>query len=235
MNQTANQKEAPKISEGSRPDTLLIMFGIIFPILAFALDLVLFNGGVTKGWPIFLPCLAAIGIAAAGLSLYVRSHLILCSILVGTLAVAGILAAYVGFLLLPNSILGILFFGLGLLGFIPFGTAYALIGKAWHIYRSTVSKKVSWMLFGAAIGCLPLLLDYVEETWIQKRRWALYDNGPVAVQALYDLARYPLLFGRAHYAVCENIDKLWKQGEAVQRDLALLLGEAPRRTCRRHD
>ncbi len=107
-----------------------LTFGVIAPILCLSIDPIVFRK-THMGGPIFTQYAAApwtvivLGIAALITWLkFQSSPPLLCGVLAGI----SVYAALWGLVLLPFSLLGILFWGFGLLGLSPFATA-AVFGR----------------------------------------------------------------------------------------------------------
>jgi hypothetical protein len=103
--------------------------GMILPVLCLIFDPVVFRGGII-GRPMFDDCqlfaygLIGIEIVALGAWLLAGARAgEWCGVLAGTMFSGTLFSVVIGFLLLPFSIVG-LAFGIGILGFTPFVTAF---------------------------------------------------------------------------------------------------------------
>lgn len=105
-----------------------VLFGITFPVLCFIFDPLFFRGGI-GGRPLlgelqFLAyALSAIEICTLGIWLSAREGLGAHAVAVGGFLITGALISFViGVAILPFSLIGIFYFGIGLAGFTPFFT-----------------------------------------------------------------------------------------------------------------
>src|SRR5262249_18497058 len=112
ITQTTEQNLSPK----PQWTVFEIVFGIALPIFCIVADFGVLGLAVIA--PVALWGTAAIGITAFAMS-NVNLPDAVRELIIGILVVGGLVATIIGLMLLPMSLIGILFFGLGLLGFIP--------------------------------------------------------------------------------------------------------------------
>lgn len=101
---------------------LLLAFGVVLPIVAVIFDPYVFRGqGLLSNWAGAGYSLILIGICVMSYWLtYPRNS----PFFAGIFITCSLLSSAVGIFLLIPSLIGIMFFGIGILGLIPFGTAY---------------------------------------------------------------------------------------------------------------
>lgn len=141
------------------------LFGIILPVLCFIFDPVVFRGGFIMGRPIlgeirFLAyTIAFIEIATLLIWLLRRERLGAHSIAVsGFLYVGALVSLFIGIGILPFSIIGTVFFGIGLLGFIPFITALVFLRNARRAFNLSVHKRVGRRKLAAFLMSLSFVI-----------------------------------------------------------------------------
>lgn len=107
------------------------VFGVIAPILCLVFDPILFRSwsicgvGILQG--LAMPVYSVIGvgiISFAGWLLFASKFQALAGLFAGVFATGSLVAFSIGLMLVPISLFGLLAFGLGALGFIPFITAW---------------------------------------------------------------------------------------------------------------
>lgn len=157
-------------SKVTRPQIVFdIAFGIVAPILCFAFDPVVFRGGI-GGAPLF-PDLKIYVYLFSGLEVVMLSFWLLAragsqlwnDLSGAVLLVGGIFCLAAGLILLPFSLLGLMF-GVGVFGFTPFLTGIVYLRNGVRALRSPRSdmrafSRAAIILLGSlvAIGA-PLLL-----------------------------------------------------------------------------
>ena len=118
-----------------------VVFGIALPILCVAFDPIVFQpsfgGSFLDGYQAAALLVVFIGIGAISLWLATGR---LAAMLTGVLALCGCFAGVLGILLLPLSVLGTLYAGIGLLGFTPFFTAFAFARNAVRAWSTAVQR-----------------------------------------------------------------------------------------------
>jgi len=139
-------------------------FGVGLPIACFVFDPIVFTETSSARFAVGVYLFAAIAIGALALSLTRGGGAGDHAFLRGVLFAAGIFALVVGVVMLPLAVLGTLFVGIGLLGFIPFATAYVYLRKGWpgRLAAARPLRGIGWFLAGmvgpAAIVALVQLL-----------------------------------------------------------------------------
>jgi hypothetical protein len=147
--------------------TFDLWFGILLPILCFVCDPGFMAGWLRSGaifeFPLVVRVLCAIAMLALALW-WVRGDAFpaLDSILAGALIAGGILALTIGISMLPLTVFGLLFI-LGLIGFIPFLTAFVCIRgavRALHQAKARGMRRGGWIAAGVAAGAIALTVGY---------------------------------------------------------------------------
>jgi hypothetical protein len=163
--------------------TFDIAFGILIPVGCFALDPIVFRGasffrpdardGFLGQWQVFAYCFSAIQICTLAVWLIWRDRLGRYSRVITGLLISGALfSVAVGILILPLSLIGLVFM-IGALGFIPFFTGIVYLrnaARAEFCARSSGwSKQSIQILFASALlslafplGAQRLILNEVE-------------------------------------------------------------------------
>jgi hypothetical protein len=165
----ASDEPAPRAQPWGWP-TLDLIFGVFAPPLLIVLDPGLFrDGGLLRGdligWRAILLASVAIGVPALAWALWLlhrpsEGRVRVRAWLQGVLLGAGACAAALGVLLLPYSLIGALVL-IGLLGFAPFVTMWALLRNARRLVPAHSSNATrAWTLLGfvLAVG-LPAAAD----------------------------------------------------------------------------
>lgn len=147
------------------------LFGIVAPILCFVFDPYFFRGS----GPCFQPPLgrfAVFAYVAVGLGVGVLSIWLIggqwikrgVNMFAGIFFAGALFASLIGLALLPFSLFGLLLMGLGVLGFIPFVTAWVYwrnARRAWRIAREHAEQRparpTAWRLSLAALGLILVL------------------------------------------------------------------------------
>jgi hypothetical protein len=129
-------------SEVTRPQIVFdIAFGIVGPILCFAFDPVVFRGGIGGGplFPdlkIYVYLFSGLEVVMLSFWLLARAGFQLWNDLSGAvLLVGGIFCVAAGLILLPFSLLGLMF-GVGIFGFTPFLTGIVYLRNGVRALRS---------------------------------------------------------------------------------------------------
>lgn len=208
-----------------------IVFGLVLPVLCFLMDPVVFNNrfareGFSSGISEFKTvtyCFSAIAIVSLSVSFFTgRRSPCLSALLGGVLLVGAIGSFAIGVLILPLSLPGILFMFIGLLGFIPFFTAFAYFRNARRSLREAKDglDRTRWILapvVGSLIVLGPSVLAHFGVKWAVTR---LVDDAiRVDQQAVQtDIARLRPL------AWAADLDPLLSayttQPESAQKELA---------------
>lgn len=121
-----------------------VIFGLILPVLCFVFDPIVFRGnsnllgydGMYQRVRLFAYSASALEIATLACWLFVVRKYPAWSRPVGGVMAAGALFSFaLGVLILPLSVIGLLFVGIGALGFIPFVTALVYLRNARRALR----------------------------------------------------------------------------------------------------
>jgi hypothetical protein len=158
----ANEPKARQLSPaGMRKGAAFeVIAGILLPALCLAVDPMVFRK--SSGLPFETPVLAhytAFGyagtvVAMIGLSLWLTFGRF-PAFFSGLLAVQAIFAVFLGASLVPYSIIGLAFFGLGLLGLAPFLTGFVLARNGARAFRAaSFAERPNVEFAGFALGAL---------------------------------------------------------------------------------
>ncbi len=119
-----------------------IAFGLVIPVLCFAFDPIVFRGGAFTDdgfyhrFSLFAYAASALEMATLACWLFLVRKFPAWSRPVGGVLAAGAFFSFaIGVAILPLSIIGLLFVGLGALGFIPFVTAVIYLRNARRALR----------------------------------------------------------------------------------------------------
>ncbi|HJR07753.1 MAG TPA: hypothetical protein VJ842_10870 [Pyrinomonadaceae bacterium] len=113
-----------------------ITVGMVVPVLCLMFDPIVFRGGVfgqplAARFQLFAYSVIAVEIVALGVWLAIGKRAgEWCGVLFGIMLAGALFSAVVGILLLPFSIIGLLFALLGVFGFTPFLTAFIYLRNA---------------------------------------------------------------------------------------------------------
>jgi hypothetical protein len=118
-------------------DNFDVAFGVVFPVVCFLFDPIIFKGGFILGgdpmlgeFQFFAYLVSAIEIAALLVWLILRRHLqSFTGPIAGVLLAGGIFSFAIGVLILPYSIIGLVVL-IGAAGFTPFVTAFVYVRNA---------------------------------------------------------------------------------------------------------
>jgi hypothetical protein len=200
---------ARRVSARPRARLFDVGVGVLLPIWLLGLDRVLFpDEGILGRW---MPAAYA---GTAGFVLALTSWLAFGSppsLLSGVLAAGALFALSVGVALLPWSILGILFLGLGLLGLTPFAMVYVYFSctrEAWKSGDGRFTLGVAGFVLGtlpplgaqlatdrAAEHALVLVVsDEIDQRQqgIETLRWLRFVRGPRDIVIAYSAAETPM-------------------------------------------
>jgi hypothetical protein len=143
-----------------------VVLGIVLPILCVTFDPILFHspgsGGVLANYKAAGLLTIFIGVGAIAIWLSTDRFAAVQS---GILALCGCFATLLGYLLLPLSILFTLFAGIGLLGFIPFFTAFVFARnavRAWSAALQGGKRQAVTMTATISFVMIPVALWGVE-------------------------------------------------------------------------
>lgn len=167
-----------------------VIFGSILPVLCFTFDPIVFSGGTILGPPMlinfkaFVYTLSAISMLALTLWL-TRKHTShgLHGLAASVLCVGALTSLMLGILLLPLSIFGLVFV-IGVLGFIPFLTAFTYLRNATRAFAEArvVGKQanlVCALVLGASLTLiLPASIQLGTSVVVKRSQDELLRGGP---------------------------------------------------------
>lgn len=201
---------------------------IVFPVVALLGDFFSTKAFINAPWIYGMGWL--IGVAAFVLSGRTRPDSRAQDAAIGVMAACAAGATVIGLGLLPYTLILFLFFGIGILGLAPFGIAVALASRVRALWRGW--QAVPFASIGAAIFCLPLLIQIYEWSWVDRQLAALKSSDPAVVEnVLRTLNDYPLNFGRFAIPACwslviyANID--YRAYPGLAREVERMLGPNP--------
>lgn len=181
------------------------VFCLVAPLLCFYFDPVVFKGGIL-GKAILQPFqVFAYGVTAVEVSLFVvwtlfGSRLAAWSRLIGAALISGaVFSAVVGLAILPYSVIGLVLV-IGVLGFIPFLTAFAYFRIGWRAFRSSedttpTNSPIIPLLVGAILSlALPALVSvYISRTTTNSIDALLHGDAKQAELAVNHLKWLPFI------------------------------------------
>jgi hypothetical protein len=215
-----------------------IAFGLIAPILCFYIDPVVFKGGV-MGQPILEPYqLFAYGVTALAVSLFAvamlfGSRLGMWSRLIGGALICGsVFSAVIGLAILPYSLMGLIVV-IGLLGFIPFVTAFVYLRVGWRaLHSEEPTPPGSWanaLLVGAILSLvIPALVSlYVARTASHSIDAILHGSPEQAQLAVGRLRWLPLIPQQTLEPIVQAymVEKDPNRKETLKNSYRVLTGE----------
>lgn len=132
------------------------LFGILLPIVAVLFDPAVFRGnGFLSEWTAAGYALILIGVVSTSYWLLSKKA---GPVLAGTFAISSFGSLIIGVVLLPLSFVGALLFGIGLLGLIPFGTAYVLCRCSMEAWRQSSGNEYRLLKFWLAVTAVPIAM-----------------------------------------------------------------------------
>ena len=141
-----------------------VLFGVVLPVLCFIFDPIVFRGNFFGGVPLFgqlqflAYTVAFIEITTLLIWLVWRERLRRQAVALGGFLLTGALISLaIGIVLLPFSLLGLFFFGLGLLGFTPFLTFIVF----WRNGRRAINLQTAYARGARKLGALVLGMIFV--------------------------------------------------------------------------
>lgn len=180
------------------------VFCLVAPLLCFYFDPVVFKSGL-MGNAILQPFqVFAYGVTAVEVSLFVLwmlfgSRLGAWSRLIGAALINGaVFSAVIGLAILPYSLIGLVLV-IGILGFIPFLTAFAYFRVGWRAFKSEektpANSPIIPLLVGAILSlALPALVSvYVSRTTTNSIDAILHGNARQAELAVDHLKWLPFV------------------------------------------
>ena len=180
-----------------------VVFGLIAPILCFYFDPIVFKGSFVQqstiqSYQLFAYGVTAVEVSVLAVWLLFGARLGGWSRPVGGVLISGaVFSAAIGVLILPLSIIGLILV-IGILGFIPFITAFVYLRVGWRALKSEESMPVSWanaLLIGAilSLGIPALLSLYVSRTASRSVEVILHGSPQQAQVALARLRKLPII------------------------------------------
>lgn len=153
-----------------------VLFGIVAPILCFYFDPVVFQGGamgeaLLQQFQLFAYGVSGVEVSLFALALIFGSQLGGWSRLIGgALVIGAVFSAVIGVIILPFSLMGLMFMLIGALGFIPFVTAFIYLRVGWRAFqtgeRAPLGVWANALLVGAilAVGIPALTSFHISRT-----------------------------------------------------------------------
>jgi len=226
-----------------------MVFGIVMPILCFIFDPIVFSGrGVMAGFVplsqyrllVYLFSTVSIVVLAVWLLAY-RSLKSFGGIVAGVLLTGAVCSLVIGILILPLSLIGLMFI-IGILGFTPFFTAFVYLRngiRAMKLAEPLVShsKLVSTLLLGAfLVVAVPYSSNTGVNRLVSQSVVDLQKGDPQAVESairrlkyvgwLADLDKIVLAYSQEQDETRKkNLARAYKEitGEEIEKRLMILL------------
>lgn len=147
----------------TKPGVLDILFAAVLPVICFVFDPVLTRGsfGLDMSSLLAEPTSIGLYVAAALCSIFFFLSYLApgLRLAIGGTFTGGLLSLAIAVMLLPFSLIGLLFFGTGLLGLIPFVTSYRFFLRLRNLGHSRKTLRLHWITYLA--GMLAVLLPAV--------------------------------------------------------------------------
>lgn len=128
-----------------------VLFGVVMPVLCFVFDPIVFkgefagDGGLFQRHQVYAYTISALEMVALCTLLFSAGRAQRRpAALAGMLLAGAAFSLAVGMAILPFSVLGILFFLVGLLGFVPFLTAFVYLRNGWRAAGAVGPGGVGW-------------------------------------------------------------------------------------------
>src|SRR5262245_3396139 len=154
---------------------LSILLGLVLPVVCLVADVIVFQEGgpltpsssVFGRFRLFAYVLSAIGLSSLAISLWRAPG---PPLLAGVFWVCALFSAGVGTLLLPMSLPGVFFYGLGLLGLVPLVTAPVYWHASRRVLRASIARlgtarahRALWLgtLLALAVPGLPQVVGMI--------------------------------------------------------------------------
>jgi hypothetical protein len=183
-----------------------VIFGVIAPVLCFYFDPVVFKSGLVgqmvgdlKAYQMFAYSVAAINVPVLAIWLSFGKRLKRWSSFIGGILVCGsVFSALVGIAILPLTLLGLLLL-IGILGFIPFITAFVYFRVGLRAFKcEEKTNQASWALalvIAAILSLgLPALLSFCVSRFVSQSIEIVLHGSPEQAQvALARLRRIPFI------------------------------------------
>lgn len=157
------------VTRTKKQDNFDFAFGVVVPIACFLVDPVVFQGGFFGGGPVlgefqYLAYLiSAIEMAVLILWISFKRHLqSFTGPVAGVLILGGLFSFLIGVLILPYSLIGLLFI-LGIAGFVPFFTSFVYLRNGVRALRAHDMNSAYGHRFSTAVasGLIALALPVV--------------------------------------------------------------------------
>ncbi len=207
-------------------------FGILMPILCFVADHSIMN--ISRVAPLALWGVAALGIFALLLSHVSTSHAVR-HVTLGMLTAAGFMALLIGIALLPLSLIGIIAFGIGLLGLVPFLTAAVFYNRVVWLKKSAETDTTSLFYVAGVVMLLglPMSAQYIEYRWISAQTaMVMGTDNQKRISALRALQEYPLNLGRTDIIACSYFNFADNVDPQALRELEMIMGPDIEARCK---
>ena len=181
--------------------TFDLFFGIAAPILCFFADPIVFKGGFGVGevvlgrYQLFAYLISGIAMTLLVIWLLLEEQLEAYASLIGGVFVAGALfSTAVGLIILPFSLLGLLFI-IGLAGFTPFLTAFVYLRNGVKALRRSSHRRASLKAAGALLAVsisigLPAAVSYQVDLMVSQSVDALLNGDAVHAEAAINRLRW---------------------------------------------
>ena len=214
-----------------------VVFGLIAPILCFYFDPIVFKGpfvqeSTIQSYQLFAYGVTAVEVSVLAVWLLFGARLGGWSRPVGGFLISGaVFSAAIGVAILPLSIIGLILV-IGILGFIPFITAFVYLRVGWRALKSEESMPASWanaLLIGAilSLGIPALLSLYVSRTASRSVEMILHGSPEQAQVALARLRKLPIIPQQDLEPLLQGymVEKDANRKEALKDSYRLLTGE----------
>lgn len=210
-------------SQRWRTVLLTVGFGFVGPIACFLVALLL---GLDLFGRLAVAVHAAAALGVALLALHVSGRVIaprVLALISGALLGSGFSAMLVGLLLLPLSAIALFFAGLGLLGFVPFGTAWVLFRAAREAWNASAilpwQLRIGLGMWGSALAVVLPLTHPAAQQFSYRVAFERLDRGtPDAIERANEALEWmPLL------SVEPLVDEArWEENESRRDELCRL-------------
>jgi hypothetical protein len=181
-----------------------VVFGLLAPVLCFYFDPLVFKGGFVgqplyPSYQLFTYAITALAVSVLAVSMLFDRRLGRWSRVVGGVLINGaVFSSVIGFAIFPYSLLGLMI-AIGLLGFIPFLTAFVYLRAGWrtlkHEDQPADRSMIGGLLVGATLSlAIPALLSlYVSRSASQSIDAILHGNSQQAENAVGHLRWLPFV------------------------------------------
>jgi hypothetical protein len=157
-----------------------VLFGVVAPILTLIFDPVVFRGGDELGspilarWRVFAYIAIPLGVAVMAVWLWLRFRLKAWSgVIAGALFTGAMFSLLVGIAILPATLIGLLL-GIGVLGFIPFLTAFVFFRNGLQAFNQAgkhlnLSGIVASFMLGVVLSLtIPVAVHLEAEAYVSE-------------------------------------------------------------------